>query len=208
MSIVKMKGRTTEDAIKSALEVLKTDKENVDIRIITEGEPGVLGVFGGKEAEVEVKMKMDIAEEAKNILQDVLDKMGFIANVYVQDNTEEGVFLDIKGDDLSRIIGKDGATLSSLQYLVSVMANKGKEKRKRVEADCGGYRKKQERRVEKIANETAEEVEISGKEIELPPMNARERRIVHMTIKNLPKVSSYSVGEKSDRRVVVSPKKP
>ncbi len=208
MSIVKMKGRTTEDAIKSALEVLKTDKENVDIRIITEGEPGVLGVFGGKEAEVEVKMKMDIAEEAKNILQDVLDKMGFIANVYIQDNTEEGVSLDIKGDDLSRIIGKDGATLSSLQYLVSVMANKGKEKRKRVEVDCGGYRKKQERRVEKIASETAEEVEISGKEIELPPMNARERRIVHMAIKNLPKVSSYSIGEKNDRRVVVSPKKP
>jgi len=208
MSIVKMKGRTTEDAIKSALEVLKTDKENVDIRIITEGEPGVLGVFGGKEAEVEVKLKMDIAEEAKNILQDVLDKMGFIANVYIQDNTEENVFLDIKGDDLSRIIGKDGATLSSLQYLVSVMANKGKEKRKRVEVDCGGYRKKQERRVEKIASETAEEVEISGKEIELPPMNARERRIVHMAIKNLPKVSSYSIGEKNDRRVVVSPKKP
>ena len=187
---------------------LKTDKENVDIRIITEGEPGVLGVFGGKEAEVEVKLKMDIAEEAKNILQDVLDKMGFIANVYIQDNTEENVFLDIKGDDLSRIIGKDGATLSSLQYLVSVMANKGKEKRKRVEVDCGGYRKKQERRVEKIASETAEEVEISGKEIELPPMNARERRIVHMAIKNLPKVSSYSIGEKNDRRVVVYPKKP
>ena len=202
---VRMKGRTTEEAIKSALEVLKATKEEVDIRVIFEGEQGVLGVFGGKDAEVEVKLKTDIAEEAKNVLQDILDRAGHITQAYVQDDSPETASLEIKADDPARVIGKDGATLSALQYLVSVIANRGREQRKRVEIDCEGYRKKQEKRIEKIARETAEEVAISGKEIELPPMTPRERRIVHMTVKEMPKMSSYSVGDRDNRRVIIAP---
>jgi len=203
---VRMKGRTTEEAIKSALEVLKAGREEVDVRVISEGEQAVLGVFGGKDAEVEVKIKLDIAEEAKNILQDILDRAGHITQVYIQDDTEETASLEIKADDPARVIGKDGATLAAIQYLVSIISNRGKEQRKRVEVDCGGYRKKQEKRIEKIAKETAEEVEISSKEIELPPMTPRERRIVHMTIKDMPKISSYSVGDRDNRRVIIAPK--
>lgn len=205
---VKMKGRTIEEAIKSALEVLKATKEDVDIRVISEGEQGVLGVFGGKDAEVEIKLKTDIAEEAKNVLQDILDRAGHITQVYVQDDSAETASLEIKADDPARVIGKDGATLAALQYLVSLISNRGREQRKRVDVDCGGYRKKQEKRIEKIAKETAEEVEISGKEIELPPMTPRERRIVHMTIKEMQKLSSYSVGDRDSRRVIVAPKQP
>ncbi len=203
---VRMKGRTTEEAIKSALEVLKAGREEVDVRVISEGEQAVLGVFGGKDAEVEVKIKLDIAEEAKNILQDILDRAGHITQVYIQDDTEETASLEIKADDPARVIGKDWATLAAIQYLVSIISNRGKEQRKRVEVDCGGYRKKQEKRIEKIAKETAEEVEISSKEIELPPMTPRERRIVHMTIKDMPKISSYSVGDRDNRRVIIAPK--
>lgn len=206
-SSVRMKGRTTEEATKSALEVLKAGRDEVDVRVISEGEQAVLGVFGGKDAEVEVKLKTSVAEEAKNVLQDILDRAGHISQVYVQDDTAETASLEIKADDPARVIGKDGATLSALQYLVSIIANRGKEQKKRVEVDCGAYRKKQEKRVEKIARETAEEVEISGKEIELPPMSPRERRIVHMTIKEMQKASSYSVGDKENRRVIVAPKK-
>lgn len=205
---VRMKGRTTEEAIKSALEVLKAAKEDVEVRIVSEGEQGVLGVFGGKDAEVEVKLKTDIAEEAKDVLQDILDRAGHITQVYVQDDSPETASLEIKADDPARVIGKDGATLSALQYLVSVISNRGRELKKRVEVDCGGYRKKQEKRIEKIARETAEEVEISDKEIELPPMTPRERRIVHMTIKDSAKVSSYSVGDRDNRRVIIAPIKP
>lgn len=203
---VRMKGRTTEEAIKSALEVLKAGREEVDVRVISEGEQAVLGVFGGKDAEVEVKIKLDIAEESKNILQDILDMAGHITQVYIQDDTEETASLEIRADDPARVIGRDGATLAAIQYLVSIISNRGKEQRKRVEVDCGGYRKKQEKRIEKIAKETAEEVEISAKEIELPPMTPRERRIVHMTIKDMPKISSYSVGDRDNRRVIIAPK--
>ncbi|HNQ97066.1 MAG TPA: Jag N-terminal domain-containing protein, partial [Treponemataceae bacterium] len=124
---VRMKGRTTEEAIKSALEVLKAGREEVDVRVISEGEQAVLGVFGGKDAEVEVKIKLDIAEEAKNILQDILDRAGHITQVYIQDDTAETASLEIKADDPARVIGKDGATLAAIQYLVSIISNRGKE---------------------------------------------------------------------------------
>ena len=206
-SKVKMKGRTTEDAIKAALEVLKIGREKADIRIISEGESGVLGVFGGKEAEVEVSQRLSLEEEAKIVLQDILDKSGYIANVYIENMTDDSISLEIKGDDISRIIGKEGQTLDALQYIVSIIANKGKENRMRINVEAGGYREKQESRVEKIAVESAEEVMVSGKEVVLPPMTARERRIVHVTIKKNDKLTSYSTGERADRRVVIALKK-
>jgi spoIIIJ-associated protein len=194
-----------DEAIAGALEVLKVPKESVEVRIIEKGESGILGVFGGRDAEVEVKLKLDIAQEAKQVLQEILDKMGFMAQVYMTDATDSGIFLDIKGDDISRIIGKDGYTIDAIQYLINIIVNKGEENRKRIDIDAGGYRKKQEKRVEHIATETAEEVILSKKEIMLPPMNPRERRIVHMTIKNMKNVSSHSTGEKGERRVIITP---
>ncbi len=206
---VRMKGRTTEEAVKAALEVLKASRDDVEIRIISEGEAGVLGVFGGKEAEVEVFQRLTPEEEAKGVLQDILDKAGFIANVYVEDtkNAEDTICLEIKGDEIPRMIGKEGQTLDALQYITSIIANKGKEQRKRVLVEAGGYRKKQESRTEKIAKESIEEALISGKEVVLPPMTARERRIIHLAVKQNSKLTSYSTGEKGERRVVIAPNK-
>ena len=206
MNTVKMKGKSVEDAIKAALEVLKVDRDSVEIRVIDEGEGGMLGVFGGRDAEVEVKARLSTEEAAKSILQEILDKMGFMAQVYVAENIGDSISLDVKGDDISLIIGKEGQTIDALQYIVNICANKGKEARLKIIVDAGGYRKKQEKRVERIAKEYADEVMVSGKEIKLPPMNARERRIVHMTIKEIKDVVSQSTGEGINRRVVISPR--
>lgn len=206
MSVVRMKGKNVEEAIKGALEVLNVPRESAKIRVISEGEQGILGVFGGKDAEVEVKIKIGTAEAARRALQEILDLMGFVTTITIHQDTEDGISLEIKGDDISRIIGREGQTIDAIQYLVSIIANKDEEQKRRVYVDADGYRKKQEKRVERIAKETAEEVNISGKEIELPPMTARERRIVHITIKGMDNLTSHSIGDRNDRRVVVSPK--
>ncbi len=206
MSVVKMKAKSVDEAVKSALEVLKTTRDQVEVRVIEQGEPGVLGVFGGKEAEVEVWIKKEVADAGKNTLQDILDRMGYVAQAYKVSEDDAAVKLEVKGDDISRIIGKDGTNLNAIQYLVNIIANKGKEVRKRISIDAGGYREKQERRIEKIAKEAAEEVKISGKEVELPPMNSKERRLVHVAIQNMTEVASHSVGVGSSRRVVIAPK--
>lgn len=206
MSKVIMNGKSVDEAVASALEVLKISKDSAKIRIIDEGEAAVLGVFGGREAKVEVKVKQDPAEEGKFVLSEILDKMGLITKVHIDDIKDDSVCLEIKGDDIPIIIGKEGHSLDALQYLTNIIVNIGSEKRVYVTVDAAGYRKKQEKRIENIAKEAAEEVMYSKEEVVLPPMNARERRIVHIMIKGMDKVTSTSRGERADRSVVIMPK--
>ena len=206
MRSVKMKGKTVEEATNAALEVLGAKKEDVEVRILSEGGGGMLGI-GGKEAEVEVTETGDTPEYAKSVLQDILDKMGFITIANLKESEGEYIELEIKGEDMGRIIGRNGATIDSLQQLMNIILSKKKGQRVKVLLDAEGYRIKRQRRIERTAEEVAQEVESSGKEIRLEPMSPGDRRAVHMALKDNPKVTSYSVGEGSERRVVVAPKK-
>ncbi len=204
---VRMKGKTTEEAIKSALQVLGKTMEEVDVKVISESESGVLGVFGGKEAEVEVSTKTENWQAAKQILQDIMDKLGFMTLVTAAAEGEDAVNMEIKGDDMGRIIGKEGATLDALQYLVSVIMSKRKGKRVRIMIDAEGYRERRKKKILEDADREAKEAETSGKERPLPPMSAAERRIVHMHIQdNYPDLISYSRGEGSGRQLYIGRK--
>lgn len=205
MNKLVMKGKTVDEAVNSALEVLKITKEAAKIRIIDEGEPGALGVFGSREAVVEVKVKHEPEEEAKIALQEILDKMGFMTKVYINGVIDNSINIEIKGDDIPIIIGKEGSTLDALQYLINIIINIGSENRNFVSLDAGGYRGKQELRLERMAKEAADEAIATNKEVNLPPMNAHERRIIHMFVKNLNNVSTISRGERADRSVVIVP---
>jgi spoIIIJ-associated protein len=169
MKKVRMKGKTVDAAVKAALEVLGGEKENAKVTVLTEGKAGVLGMIGGEEAEVEVALTQGAAEDARGVLQDILDKMAFMA---VADIGEAGdvVQLNIKGEDMGRIIGKEGATLKSLETIVS-------------------------------------EVQSSGEEKVLPPMNAADRRIIHLFLQENSAVTTFSQGEGRDRRLIIAPRK-
>ncbi|MFC1560267.1 RNA-binding cell elongation regulator Jag/EloR [Candidatus Margulisiibacteriota bacterium] len=206
MRSVKMKGKTIEEATNSALEVLGAKREAVEVRVLAEGGGGLLGI-GGKEAEVEVTEVGDVAEHAKSLLQEILDKMGFVAIANLKGMEGEYIELEIKGEDMGRIIGKDGATLGSLQYLVNVILSKRRGERVRTLLDAEGYRLRRQKRMERMAEEISAEVESTGKEVKLESMSPADRRAIHMALKDNPKITSFSVGEGSDRRLVVAPKK-
>jgi spoIIIJ-associated protein len=206
---VKMKGKTVDDAVNMALQVLGKTREEVDVKVIGEGESGVLGVFGGKDAEVEVSLKLPVGEEAKSVVQEILDKMGFLTLVSVKHEDVDAVQLDINGDDMGRIIGRAGATIDALQFLSSLILSKKHSKRVRVIVDAEGYRDKRQKMVTRDAEAVANEVEQSGKESALPPMSAADRRVIHMYIQeSFPNLTSYSKGEGADRQVVLAPKTP
>ena len=206
MKKVKMKGKTVDAAVNAALEVLGRKKEEVEVRVLSEGKEGVLGVFGGEEAEVEVQTKETVGEKGRELLQETLDKMGFMTLVSLAKEEEETVYLDIKGEDMGRIIGKEGTTLDALQYLIGMMLTREHDRRIRVVADAGGYRKRRARRLERVAEEAAVEVERTGREVALSPMPAADRRAIHLALKGNPKVTSFSLGERGERHIVVSPK--
>jgi len=206
---VKMKGKSVEEAIDMALQVLGKTREEVDVKVLSEGASGVLGVFGGKDAEVEVSLKLPVGEESKSVVQEILDKMGFLTLVSVKEEEGDNVHLDINGDDMGRIIGRAGATIDALQFLSSLILSKKHAKRVRVIVDAEGYREKRQKMVTRDAEVVAKEVESSGTEKALPPMSAADRRVIHMFIQeSFPKLTSYSRGEGADRQVVLAPKTP
>jgi spoIIIJ-associated protein len=207
MKSIKMKGKSVNEATEAACAVLGVGREAVSVRVLNEGKPAVLGILGGEEAEVEAVVKAAASEEARQALQDILDKMGFLAVAEVNDDEGDSVLLSVKGEDMGRIIGKEGAMLKALETVVGAMAWKLIGSRVRVNIDAGGYRDKRIKALERLAAEVVEEVEMSGEEKVLPYMEAADRRAIHMFLKDNPKVTSFSRGEGRDRRIVIAPRK-
>ena len=207
MREVKMKGRSVEEAVEAALQVLGAAKDEVQVKVLKEGKGGVLGVFGGEEAEVEVTLKEDSTEKGKRILQEILDKTGFLTIVSAAKGEEGRLSLEVKGEDLGRIIGRDGATLDALQTIVSAILSRSTRKRELVSIDAAGYRKRRGEKLRRVAEEAITEALEKGREVVLPPMSARDRREVHLTAQEDGRTISYSKGEGGDRRVVIAPAK-
>jgi spoIIIJ-associated protein len=204
MKKIIMKGKTVEEATKTALEVLGGEKEQAKIMIINEGKAGVLGMIGGEEAEVEVIVPEGREEDTKKFTQEILDKMGFMA--MVEAKMGEGIVeVKIKGEDMGRIIGKEGLTLKSLETVVSSAMSRLYGERVRVTIDADGYKEKREKSLERLARDVIDEVVKNGKEKVMPPMSAADRRVIHLFVKENNKVKSYSRGEGDERRLVIAP---
>ena len=128
----------------------------------------------------------------KVILEDLLKKLGFDATVE-EHQMEEGLFLDMKADDSGRLIGRQGQTLFDLQYIVNRMLFQQDEKAPKVTVDVGGYRAEAREALIKKAQEAAEKVRRWGDVVELEPMNAYDRRVIHHALKDDPGVETHSV---------------
>ena len=206
MKTVKMKGKNVEDATEAALAVLGVTKDKVKVNVISEGKPGILGVIGGEEAEVEVSHIESVSEEAIQILQNILDKMGFLAVAEHAGDEPGAVNLAVKGEDMGRIIGKEGAMLKALDIITGSILWKLTGERVRVNVDAGGYREKRIGTLQRLSKDIAAEVLETGEEKVLPWMSASDRRIIHIFLQENDKVTTFSRGEGGDRRLVVAPK--
>ena len=123
-------------------------------------------------------------------------------------NTTDGSLeVDFEGEDMGILIGKRGQTLDSLQYLTSLVVNKGKSNYIRVKLDTEDYRKRRKETLENLAKNIAYKVKRSRRPVALEPMNPYERRIIHSALQNDKYVTTHSEGEEPYRRVVVTLKK-
>lgn len=207
MKIIEMTGRTVEEAVKNALNELKVTEDKIEVKILEEGSKGIFKLLGAKPARIRVKVKRDYLFEAKAFLRDVLNSMDVKAEIRIK---EEGdtIKISLTGPDMGILIGYRGETLDSLQYLVSLVINKGHETAyKRVVLDTENYRSKREETLKRLAQKVASTVRRTGKNIRLEPMNPYERRIIHSALQDDRYVKTYSEGEEPYRRVVVDLKK-
>lgn len=148
----------------------------------------------------------DIEERALVFLKDVFASMDLgevtITSKY---NTTDGCLeVDFEGEDMGILIGKRGQTLDSLQYLTSLVVNKGKSDYIRVKLDTEDYRRRRKETLENLARGIAYKVKKTRKPVVLEPMNPYERRIIHSALQSDSAVSTHSEGEEPYRRVVVT----
>ncbi len=197
-------GKTVEDAVMEAAIKLETTSDRMEYEVLEKGSNGFLGI-GSKPARIRARKVMETAERAEKFLMDVLEAMDLKATVSMEENKEEKTLdIDLAGDDMGVLIGKRGQTLDSLQYLVSLVVNKGEDDYIRVKVDTENYRQRRKDTLENLAKNIASKVRRTGKPVTLEPMNPYERRVIHSALQNDRYVETHSEGEEPFRKVVVS----
>jgi spoIIIJ-associated protein len=130
--------------------------------------------------------------QPKEILEKILTSLGFAVTVE-EHNLEDGLLLDVKTEDAGRLIGRQGQTLADLQYLTNRLLFQQDARAPKAMVDVGGYRAQAHEALMKRAKEAADKVRRWGDAVELEPLNAFDRRIVHQALKNDPDVETHSV---------------
>jgi spoIIIJ-associated protein len=144
-------------------------------------------------------------EHAAKVLREILEQMGIDAEVSAFDDGER-IILDAHGSESGLVIGKKGATLDALQYLVNRIVFRKPGEMAGVTVDAEGYRGRREDSLTDMARRLAEKAVRSGRPVPVEPMNAHDRRVVHMALADHPEVTTESEGEGMARRVVIFPK--
>ena len=199
---IETEGETVEEAIENALDELEATREQVTIDIISEPTKGILN-FGAKPAKVRATLKQDVSAAPETILKEILSRMGIDAKIEA-DYVDGSTHLNILTDSPALLIGKHGQTLDAIERILNCIVNKVSLAKKRVFVDTEGYRERREERLIEMANRVAEKVRYTGRDVVLAPMSPRDRRIIHVALKEDEIVSTYSQGEGDMRRVVIT----
>lgn len=157
----------------------------------------------GDEVKATIDDKVSVAEE---FLTGVLERMGVEAALETRLDEDNIVVINIAGEDLGLVIGRRGQTLDALQFLVNQVANKSGGARARIVLDAQGYRERRAEALAGLARRMAERARRERRKVTLEPMNALERRVVHLALANVPGVETYSEGQEPERRIVIAPR--
>ena len=206
------RGRTLDEAVDAALMELQESRRNVDVKILSEtSAETVVEVTiieqGAPTTGVATAPTNGKAEAAKTLVEGLLKHMGVRAQVSVRQGADP-ITLDISGRDLGPLIGWRGETLRALQSVTNVMVGKHLAEGERVIVDVERYRQRREHTVREIAIRAARQVKMTGDAITLDAMQPFERRAIHLALEGDADVTSSSIGEEPERRVVVGPRKP
>jgi spoIIIJ-associated protein len=222
--VVEATGETVGEAKWAALRELERrqpglDKTAVRFEVLTEGERGLLGVgyaparvvamveegaAAVREPAVAPADESDLAADVRSLLEEITHALHVDCRVEVHED-EAGIRVDCVGTDLGALIGRYGQTIDAVQYLVNAIVAKREGERIEVTVDAAGYRERRRATLEQLASRSAERVLSSGRPLELEPMSAVERKVVHLHLQDLPGVATSSEGTEPNRYVVISP---
>ena len=216
-------GKTSTEAIEKGLKELKATRSQVDVKILEEKKKSFFSILDPHVVKVELTLREDSIPEKKekNIekkeinqkdieyadkaVENFLNKIS--SNIEYTVKNENGlVYVNIKGEDSTKLIGYRGEALNALQTLLTTVASKNREESVKVILDIGNYKDARKKTLEELARKVEKTVKKTGKSVTLEPMNAYERKILHTELQNSEFVKTYSVGEGDRRRVVIAKK--
>jgi len=225
---VEMAGETVGEAKWAALRELERmrpglDKAAVRFQVVTEGERGLLGV-GYEPARVVASVEesesaapelvssepregeSEDAARLREVVERIAREIGVQCTVEIEEGEEE-IRVVCEGHELGMLIGRHGQTIDAIQYLANAILFRGRyDERKPVIVDAAGYRGRRQVTLDALALRMAEQASATGQRVELEPMTAVERKIVHEKLKDDPEVETTSEGTEPNRFVVVLPR--
>ena len=234
MEFIEFTGKTVDDAITEACQKFTITSDRLEYEVVEKGTAGIFG-FAAKPAVIKARVfdpnapkeekkapveevtenKTEKAEESvqaapaadpKEFLGKIFDAMNMKVDISVEMNENE-MDINLSGDDMGVLIGKRGQTLDSLQYLTSIVVNKGQKEYIRVKVDTENYRSRRKETLENLAKNLAYKAKRTKNPVSLEPMNPYERRIIHSALQNDKYVTTHSEGEEPFRKVIITPVK-
>ena len=182
--------------------------ECVEFEVVSEAE-GATRVTGEVDLEAWQRtaageLPEEPVERLRAVVTRVVQALGLRGTVTVEE-TEDELLATVDGDDLGLFIGKHGATIDAVQHIAMRAALRGDAERKQVTVDAAGYRERREQALQRAADRAVADALRSDQPVELEPMRALERKIVHMYLRERTDIETHSEGDEPDRRLVVTP---
>ena len=201
--------KTVESAIAKGVERLGVTRDQVEYEVLEEGSQGVFGLIGTKPAKVIVRKTGVAADEVSAKIEELVTNLirltGITAQVKIEvEDDIHRVDIETVGVD-GLLIGKKGESLDDLGHLVRRMVGKQLKKSVRMDIDVGGYKKRRGSALKNKAMSLASRAKSTGKEMQMEPLSAAERRVVHLALADDPQIKTFTIGEGDFKNVVVSP---
>jgi spoIIIJ-associated protein len=219
---VEATGETVGEAKWAALRELERqrpgiDKTSVRFEVVAEGERGLLGVgyaparvvataadVSADGSDEPASEESELIADVRSVVERIVAELGARCRVVVREDAQ-GVHVDCVGGDVGVLIGRFGQTIDAIQYIVNAIVARREGERVEVIVDAAGYRERRRTMLERIAVRSAERARNEGEPVELEPMTAVERKVVHLRLKEFDGVETSSEGTEPNRYVVVSP---
>jgi spoIIIJ-associated protein len=207
---VEFSGKNVDEAIAKACEHFQTDRDQLEIEIITGGSSGIFGLVGVKKAKIKAKKRNNL-RELEQLIEDIITNLTrpLTPNPEISvDMQSEPITVTIKDKENSGlIIGRDGQTITALQYIANRIIAKKWPGASRIQLDTGDYRQKQNEKLKKTAIYLAQRAKRAGKTVSTQPLSSYHRRLIHLALQDDHSVQTKSKGEGPMKRVLIMPRK-
>jgi spoIIIJ-associated protein len=231
MTSLEIEGKTVDEAIKAACDQLNVPREKLEIEILQVGSAGIFGIMGARKAKIRATLREESPaavpmgkeeitameggeapttekgeapdlDEIRALTQGILDRMGLETSVTVKQE-KDTVHVRVEGEKSGLLIGRRGQTLEALQYLLTLMVNRKGSGKVRLLLDSGGYRNRRKEYLEKLALRMGAKAKQTGKPVVINPLNAHDRRIVHLALEKDKTLKTVSRGEGPMKKIVI-----